>query len=82
MTNALCSLDRGEKQSTRMRKSITRGIELGENDPVGKRASCGRRALVQAQAHFGRGALAAMPQPLHRWSLLLLPYGLKNEDLA
>lgn len=62
MTNALCSLSRGKKQSTRRRKSIIRGIELGENSPVGKRASCGRRALVQAQAHFGREALAAKPK--------------------
>lgn len=33
---------------------------------------CGQRALVRAQAHFGREALVAMFRPLHRWSLLLL----------
>ena len=78
MTKVLCSLSRGKKQSTRRRrKSITRGIELGENGRWGS----GRRALVRAQAHFGREALAAMLRPFHRWPLLL-PYVLTRDDLA
>lgn len=49
----------------------------------GSGQAVGVRALVRAQAHFGRGSLAAMPRPLHWWSLLLLllPYALTN-DLA